>query len=101
MSRAPAPHGGELQRPGKKTAKVHYRAGGWVAHHNTDLWRGTAPVDGAQWGMWPMGGAWLCLHLWEHYLYTGDVEHLKNSYPIMRARPDSSWMRSSKTEPDT
>ena len=46
---------GELQAPGKNTAKVHYRAGGWVAHHNTDLWRGTAPVDGAQWGMWPMG----------------------------------------------
>ena len=75
---------GELQAPGKNTAKVHYRAGGWVAHHNTDLWRGTAPVDGAQWGMWPMGGAWLCQHLWEHYLYTGDVEHLKKSYPIMR-----------------
>ena len=75
---------GELQAPGKNTAKVHYQAGGWVAHHNTDLWRGTAPVDGAQWGMWPMGGAWLCQHLWEHYLYTGDVEHLKKSYPIMR-----------------
>ncbi len=75
---------GELQAPGRNTAKVHYRAGGWVAHHNTDLWRGTAPVDGAQWGMWPMGGAWLCQHLWEHYLYTGDTEHLKKSYPILK-----------------
>ena len=75
---------GELQAPGRNTAKVHYRAGGWVAHHNTDLWRGTAPVDGAQWGMWPTGGAWLCQHLWEHYLYTGDTEHLKKSYPILK-----------------
>jgi len=74
----------ELQAPGRNTAKVHYRAGGWVAHHNTDLWRGTAPVDGAQWGMWPMGGAWLCQHLWEHYLYTGDTEHLNKSYPILK-----------------
>jgi len=75
---------GELQAPGRNTARVHYRAGGWVAHHNTDLWRGTAPVDGAQWGMWPTGGAWLCQHLWEHYLYTGDTEHLKDSYPIFK-----------------
>ena len=74
----------ELQAPGRNTAKVHYRAGGWVAHHNTDLWRGTAPVDGAQWGMWPTGGAWLCQHLWQHYLYTGDTEHLKKSYPILK-----------------
>ena len=75
---------GELQAPGTNTAQVHYRAGGWVAHHNTDLWRGTAPVDGAQWGMWPTGGAWLCQHLWEHYLYTGDIEHLKGAYPILK-----------------
>ena len=75
---------GELQAPGANTAMVHYRAGGWLAHHNTDLWRGTAPVDGAQWGMWQTGGAWLCQHLWEHYLYTGDTEHLKKSYPILK-----------------
>ncbi|NQT40585.1 MAG: glycoside hydrolase family 95 protein, partial [Planctomycetes bacterium] len=75
---------GELQEPGASTAKVHYKAGGWVAHHNTDLWRGTAPVDGAQWGMWQTGGAWLCGHLWEHYLYTGDTEHLKKSYPVLK-----------------
>ncbi|MDO5971778.1 glycoside hydrolase N-terminal domain-containing protein [Flavivirga aquimarina] len=74
----------ELQEPGKSTAKTHYKADGWVTHHNTDLWRGTAPVDGAQWGMWPTGGAWLCQHLWEHYLYTGDVEFLKKAYPIMK-----------------
>jgi alpha-L-fucosidase 2 len=75
---------GDLQAPGRNTARVHYRAGGWVAHHNTDLWRGTAPVDGAQWGTWPTGGAWLCQHLWEHYLYTGDNEHLRRSYPIFK-----------------
>lgn len=74
----------ELQEPGKQTATIHYKADGWVTHHNTDLWRGTAPVDGAHWGMWPTGGAWLCQHLWEHYLYTGDIEHLRRSYPIMK-----------------
>ena len=75
---------GELVAPGSKTAKTHYRADGWMTHHNTDLWRGTAPVDGAHWGMWPSGGAWLCQHLWEHYLYTGDIAHLKKAYPVMK-----------------
>ncbi|MGJ8641612.1 MAG: glycosyl hydrolase family 95 catalytic domain-containing protein [Opitutaceae bacterium] len=75
---------GELQAPGSETAKTHYNAEGWMTHHNTDIWRGTAPVDGAQWGMWPTGGAWLCQHLWEHYLYTGDLEFLKKAYPIMK-----------------
>jgi alpha-L-fucosidase 2 len=75
---------GELVAPGSKTAETHYRADGWVTHHNTDLWRGTAPVDGAHWGMWPSGGAWLCHHLWEHYLYTGDMAHLEKSYPVMK-----------------
>jgi len=74
----------ELQEPGRNTAEVHYKADGWVTHHNTDLWRGTAPVDGAHWGMWPTAGAWLCQHLWEHYLYTGDSEFLKRAYPIMK-----------------
>ena len=74
----------ELQTPGSNTAKVHYHANGWMVHHNTDLWRGTAPVDGAHWGMWPTGGAWLCQHLWEHYLYTGDTEFLKKAYPVMK-----------------
>ncbi|MCH6255968.1 glycoside hydrolase family 95 protein [Puniceicoccaceae bacterium K14] len=74
----------ELQDSGSKTAQVHYKADGWMVNHNTDLWRGAAPVDGAQWGMWPTGGAWLTLHLWEHYLYTGDEEFLKKAYPIMK-----------------
>ena len=75
---------GELVAPGSKTAKTHYHADGWMTHHNTDLWRGTAPVDGAHWGMWPSGGAWLCQHLWEHFLYTGDMAYLKNAYPVMK-----------------
>jgi alpha-L-fucosidase 2 len=74
----------ELTETGARTAKVHYGARGWVAHHNTDLWRATAPIDGPQWGMWPAGGAWLCLHLWEHYEYTGDKEFLARVYPAMK-----------------
>ena len=69
---------------GAKTARVYYDCGGWVAHHNIDLWRGTAPVDAAKYGMWPVGGAWLCQHLWEHYLFTGDRQFLKDSYPIVK-----------------
>jgi alpha-L-fucosidase 2 len=74
----------DLSINGAKTAKAYYNASGWVLHHNTDLWRGTAPVDAARYGMWPMGGSWLCQHIWEHYLYTGDVEFLREYYPIMK-----------------
>jgi alpha-L-fucosidase 2 len=74
----------DLSINGAKTAKTYYNASGWVLHHNTDLWRGTAPVDAARYGMWPMGGSWLCQHIWEHYLYTGDVEFLREYYPIMK-----------------
>jgi alpha-L-fucosidase 2 len=69
---------------GQKVAKAHYGARGWVLHHNTDLWRGTAGINNID-GQWPTGGAWLCHHLWEHYLFTGDKEFLgKRAYPIMR-----------------
>ena len=74
----------DLSENGAKTAKLYYNAGGWVAHHNTDLWRGTAPVDAARYGMWPVGGVWLCQHIWEHYLYTGDIEFLREYYPVMK-----------------
>jgi alpha-L-fucosidase 2 len=74
----------ELVEPGANTAKVHYGAGGWVTHHNTDLWRATGPIDGPQWGMWPMGGAWLCKHLWEHYRFGGDKAYLAKVYPTMK-----------------
>jgi alpha-L-fucosidase 2 len=74
----------EVAKAGMGTARTHYGARGWVAHHNTDGWRGTAPVDGAFWGMWPMGGAWLCTHLWERYLFTGDKKELAKHYPLLR-----------------
>jgi alpha-L-fucosidase 2 len=61
-----------------------YGARGWVVHHNTDLWRASAPIDGAQWGLWPMGGAWLCTHLWDHYDYGRDEAFLRSVYPLMR-----------------
>jgi alpha-L-fucosidase 2 len=74
----------DLTQTGARTAKVMYHARGWVVHHNTDLWRATAPVDGPTWGMWPTGGAWLCQNLWEHYLFTGDEDYLKKIYPALK-----------------
>ena len=73
----------EVYEQGKQTARDMYGADGWVLHHNTDQWRITGPVDRAQTGLWPMGAAWLCRHLWEHYLYTGDKDFLRQHYPIM------------------
>lgn len=75
---------GEIAKTGAKTARTQYGVGGWVAHHNTDGWRGTAPVDGATWGIWPMGGAWLSTHLWQRYLFTGNKEELRRHFPIMK-----------------
>lgn len=74
----------ELAITGERTARTMYGARGWVCHHNTDLWRATAPVDGAQWGLWPAGGAWLCTHLWDHYDYGRDLDFLRSVYPILR-----------------
>jgi alpha-L-fucosidase 2 len=74
----------ELSETGRATAKTMYGAGGWVAHHNTDLWRITGPVDGVFSGMWPSGGAWLSRHLWDKYLYNGDKEYLKSVYPALK-----------------
>jgi alpha-L-fucosidase 2 len=74
----------DISETGARTAKVMYGARGWVAHHNTDLWRATAPVDAPQYGMWPMGGAWLCQNLWEHYLFTDDKDYLRRIYPAMK-----------------
>ncbi len=73
----------ELAITGERTAREMYGARGWVCHHNTDLWRATAPIDGAQWGLWPTGGAWLCTHLWEHWDYTRDRDFLHSVYPVM------------------
>jgi alpha-L-fucosidase 2 len=74
----------ELAVTGARTARVNYGARGWVAHHNTDLWRATAPIDAARYGMWPTGGAWLCKHLWDHYDYGRDRKYLAEVYPFMR-----------------
>ncbi|SDF03206.1 alpha-L-fucosidase 2 [Pricia antarctica] len=74
----------ELSEAGKETAKVMYDAKGWMAHHNTDIWRITGPVDGAFWGIWNGGGGWTSQHLWEHYLYTGDTPFLKSVYPALK-----------------
>ena len=74
----------DLSVTGAKTAKEMYDCRGWVAHHNTDLWRIAGPVDGAQWGMFPNGGAWLSTHLWQHYLFTGDKQFLKEWYPVLK-----------------
>ena len=74
----------ELVEKGARTAQVHYGARGWVCHHNTDLWRQTAPIDGPLWGFWPTGGAWLCTHLWQHYQFTGDKNFLARAYPVMK-----------------
>jgi alpha-L-fucosidase 2 len=74
----------ELAETGARTAKVQYGARGWVAHHNTNLWRESAAIDGARWGMWPTGGAWLALHLWEHYVFGSDRKYLARVYPVLR-----------------
>lgn len=74
----------ELSQTGRQTAKDMYGAEGWVLHHNTDIWRMSGPIDGSFWGMWPMGGAWLCQHLFEKYEYNGDKKHLKSVYPVMK-----------------
>ena len=74
----------ELAITGARTAREMYGARGWVCHHNTDLWRATAPIDGAQWGLWPLGGAWLCTHLWDRWDYGRDPAFLARAYPLMR-----------------
>ena len=73
----------DLSVTGSKTAREMYDCNGWVAHHNTDLWRIAGPVDGAPWGMFPNGGAWLSTHIWQHYLYNGDKAFLKSYYPVL------------------
>ena len=74
----------DLKTTGAVTAKTMYGCGGWVAHHNTDLWRVSGPVDGTTWGMFPTGGAWLTTHIWQHYLFTGDKEFLRHHYTVLK-----------------
>ncbi|WP_326799419.1 glycoside hydrolase family 95 protein [Streptomyces sp. NBC_01808] len=93
----------DLTVTGARTAQAQYGARGWVTHHNTDAWRGTSVVDGAFWGMWQTGGAWLATMIWDHYQYTGDVDFLRAHYPAVKgaaqffldtlvAEPDLGWL---------
>ena len=74
----------ELSETGRQTARDMYGANGWMLHHNTDIWRINGPIDGAYWGMWPMGGAWLSQHLFEKYAFSGDKDFLKSVYPVLK-----------------
>lgn len=93
----------ELSETGQKTARDMYGAGGWVAHHNTDIWRVTGPIDGSFWGMWPLGSAWVSQHLFDKYEFSGDKQYLESVYPIMKgatqfyldflvAEPENNWL---------
>lgn len=93
----------ELAENAQLTAREMYGMPGWVAHHNTDIWRTSGVVDQAKYGMWPMGGAWLTTHLWNHYLHTGDKEFLEKYYPVMKGasnfflnflveHPENGWL---------
>ncbi|GAA4986652.1 alpha-L-fucosidase 2 [Nonomuraea thailandensis] len=90
----------DLSETGARTARDTYGAPGWVAHHNTDGWRGTAPVDFAFYGVWPTGGAWLCLTLWEHYQYTGDERRLREHFPLIKGSVEY-FLATLQTDPRT
>jgi len=92
----------DISETGKDSAQQLYGARGWNIHHNTDIWRISGPVDGAFFGLWPNGGAWLSQHLWQHYLYNGDNEFLRKVYPILegaalfyidilQTEPNNNW----------
>jgi len=93
----------ELSETGSRVAKIHYGARGWVFHQNTDQWRAAAPMDGPTWGTFATGGAWLCTHLWEHYLFTRDEKYLRDVYPLLKGsaeffldtlveHPEKKWL---------
>jgi len=74
----------DLSQTGVRTAQSLYGAPGWMVHHNTDLWRQTSPIDGARFGIWPMGGAWLLMHLWDHFDYGRDLDYLRRVWPLFK-----------------
>ena len=85
----------EIAQSGKEAARNMYGRNGWVAHHNMSIWREAYPADGfVHWFFWNMSGPWLCSHIWEHYLYTQDIDFLKKYYPILKesARFYSEWL---------
>lgn len=100
----------QLSIDGQHIAKDLYGARGWIAHHNTDIWRQAGPVSGsAVWSIFQVGGAWLCQHLWEHYAFSGDTEYLRRVWPTMKGaarfyldslmeEPSHGWL---VTGPDT
>ncbi len=73
----------DVSETGHESARIMYGADGWVLHHNTDIWRVTGAIDKAPSGLWPTGGAWVCQHLWEHWLYTRDRDFLRQVFPTM------------------
>ncbi|MBT5714978.1 hypothetical protein HOI71_28275, partial [Candidatus Poribacteria bacterium] len=75
----------DVSETGARVARAHYDCDGWVLHHNTDMWRGAAPINASNHGIWPTGGAWLCQHLWERYVFSGDQAFLADTaYPLMK-----------------
>lgn len=110
----------KMAKRGRVTAAVNYGAKGWTAHHNTDIWAMTNPVGGfdygdpngnPKWAIWPMGGAWLSRHLWEHYLFTGDKQMLAKAYPDLKGAAEfmldwlikdenGRWVTSPSTTPE-
>ncbi|MCB9384532.1 MAG: glycoside hydrolase N-terminal domain-containing protein [Bryobacterales bacterium] len=94
----------DLSQSGASVAREHYGAKGWVLHHNFDLWRGAAPINASNHGIWPSGGSWLCQQAWQRYLYTGDRAFLEQTgYPLMKGAaeffadvlvetPDGRWL---------
>ncbi|HEY1215339.1 MAG TPA: glycoside hydrolase family 95 protein [Bryobacteraceae bacterium] len=102
----------DLRVTGRQAASVHYRARGWTAHHNIDLWRTATPVGGSpSWAFWPMAGAWLCQHLWEHYAFSQNEQFLRQAYPAMKEAalfcldwlveaPDGSLVTCPSTSPE-
>lgn len=93
----------EVSESGRESARIMYGADGWVLHHNTDIWRVTGAIDKAPSGMWPLGGAWLCRHIWERYLFTGNVNFLRENYDILKGAatfldnimvkdPETGWL---------
>jgi alpha-L-fucosidase 2 len=75
----------EAAQAGQATAKNNYNAPGWVLHHNTDIWRGTAPINASNHGIWVTGAAWLCQPIWEHYQFTQDKAFLRQQYPVLKS----------------
>lgn len=73
----------DLAESGSITAREHYGANGWVLHHNWDLWCATAPINKSNHGIWPTGSGWMALHIWEHFLFTGDLDFLEEYYPVL------------------